>query len=400
MINLKSAAECSRADNKTISQHVVYPLHVAARHGHIECLRVLCESGFDINYVTEEGTALHVAALFGQVEAVKLLLKNNIDVFVKDSQGKTVLEKLEEHENQKATDITQIIQSREGWSECRKIIEAYLKNESIMRDGATPTEDKDIIWRTLPENSLASSGLPRNVHRTSTGTTVSNNGIYYPPSMTVDHVVLDDELVPSNHVSTLSLSSNQQSDLNTSISINESTGDNVSACSVSPSIASTSSHSRIMHKFPVTSPNAKTRHANARRFGNPVTINGIEPKMMPQTSALLASDHSCNYQPPPQYETWQKKQTHMGFPASQNNIYRNVPQPYDNAPLGAQRKWEHCCQNHSHFLSQGHSPIKGTKSTGTVGVLNGRNLTSQQFVRDDGTQTIPAGNFMLLIFFL
>jgi ankyrin repeat protein len=100
---LQSAAECSRADNKTISHHVVYPLHIAARHGHISCLRVLCQSGFDVNYVTEEGTALHVAALFGQVEAVKLLLKFNIDVYVKDSQGKTVLEKLEEHENQKAT---------------------------------------------------------------------------------------------------------------------------------------------------------------------------------------------------------------------------------------------------------------------------------------------------------
>jgi hypothetical protein len=89
------------------------------------------------------------------VEAVKLLLSNNIDVFVKDSQGKTVLEKLEEHENQKATDITQIIQSREGWSECRKIIENFLKNKKSNFN--ENSDDKDIIWRTLPLNSLASN---------------------------------------------------------------------------------------------------------------------------------------------------------------------------------------------------------------------------------------------------
>jgi hypothetical protein len=328
------------------------------------------------------------------VEAVKLLLSNNIDVFVKDSQGKTVLEKLEEHENQKATDITQIIQSREGWSECRKIIENFLKNKKSNFN--ENSDDKDIIWRTLPPNSLASNGPPRSVHRTSTGTTSSNNGIYYPPSMTVEHVNLDEELlVPSNHVSTLSLSSNHHSDLNTSM--NESTADNTSACSISPSIASTSSHSRIMHKFPVTSPNAKTRHANARRFGNPILINGIEPKLIPPPpphSGHLTPEHLCNYQPPPQYETWQKKQPHEQqhgmTPGSQNNIYRNIPQPYDNAPLGGHRRWEHCCQNHANFSSNGHTVVKITKSTGTVGNSNGRNLVNQQqFLREDGTQTIP-----------
>lgn len=71
---LQSAAECSTADNRTISSHVVYPLHSAARHGHLECAEVLCHAGFDVNYVTEEGTALHVAALFGRLDVVKLLL--------------------------------------------------------------------------------------------------------------------------------------------------------------------------------------------------------------------------------------------------------------------------------------------------------------------------------------
>ncbi|KAH7722654.1 AIDA-1b [Aphelenchoides avenae] len=72
---LQSAAECTSAENRALASHVVYPLHAAARHGHIECLSILCDAGFDVNFVTDEGSALHVAALFGQLDAVRLLLK-------------------------------------------------------------------------------------------------------------------------------------------------------------------------------------------------------------------------------------------------------------------------------------------------------------------------------------
>lgn len=46
-----------------------------------------------------------------------------ISIDTRDGQGRTVLETLAEHENEKASDLTQVIQSREGWSECRKLIE-------------------------------------------------------------------------------------------------------------------------------------------------------------------------------------------------------------------------------------------------------------------------------------
>lgn len=49
-----------------------------------------------------------------------------INVDIRDGQGRTVLETLAEHENEKASDLTQVIQSREGWSECRKLIEGFL----------------------------------------------------------------------------------------------------------------------------------------------------------------------------------------------------------------------------------------------------------------------------------
>uniref|UniRef100_A0AC34Q500 Ankyrin repeat and sterile alpha motif domain-containing protein 1B n=1 Tax=Panagrolaimus sp. JU765 TaxID=591449 RepID=A0AC34Q500_9BILA len=383
---LQTAAECSRSENKTISKHIVYPLHVAAKHGHIECLRVFCESGFDVNYVTEEGTALHVAALYGQVEAVKLLLRNGIDIYVKDCQGKTVLEKLEEHETQRTSDLTQIMQNRERWAECRKLIEEYANENDRYHNSSSKNQEKESVWRTLPENSLA---VNHQLTSKRISTASSNGGIYYPPSMTVEHVIMDDDdHNRASAVSTITLST-QHCDPN--LSFNDSVGHETysNSSSVSPSIASTSSQVRAMPKFPVTSPNAKARHVNTNRFGKPFLINGIEAKM--PSNSTLNSESSCSYQPPPSYETWQQKQAHKLFQDNMNNSplnspsYRNIPQPYDNAPFAGHRKWDHACQNKG--LPNEHQ----TFQSGTVGFSNGKNLAkSNHVVRNDGTQTIPA----------
>ncbi|EYC32307.1 hypothetical protein Y032_0003g1508 [Ancylostoma ceylanicum] len=70
----QSAVDCSSTgENGVIRAQVVYPLHAAARHSHIQCLQILRLGGFDIDFVTDEGSALHVAAMFGQVDAVKYL---------------------------------------------------------------------------------------------------------------------------------------------------------------------------------------------------------------------------------------------------------------------------------------------------------------------------------------
>jgi hypothetical protein len=54
----------------------IYPLHAAARNGHTEtCALLVDTAGFDINFVTESGSALHAAALHGRVDVVRLLLK-------------------------------------------------------------------------------------------------------------------------------------------------------------------------------------------------------------------------------------------------------------------------------------------------------------------------------------
>lgn len=60
---------------------IVYPLHLAACYGNIECIDILCDNGFDINFVTIEGSALHIAATFGHLKAVKLLVNRGKFLF-------------------------------------------------------------------------------------------------------------------------------------------------------------------------------------------------------------------------------------------------------------------------------------------------------------------------------
>ncbi|EYC32308.1 hypothetical protein Y032_0003g1508 [Ancylostoma ceylanicum] len=162
----QSAVDCSSTgENGVIRAQVVYPLHAAARHSHIQCLQILRLGGFDIDFVTDEGSALHVAAMFGQVDAVKYLTSEGINPHVRDSKGRTALEVLREHEQHRISDLTHIIQSREGWSECRQIIEDYIQrlesdhfNSSSdsgidRRDSERSIVDDDIncdIWRPLP----------------------------------------------------------------------------------------------------------------------------------------------------------------------------------------------------------------------------------------------------------
>ncbi|NXN95438.1 CSKI1 protein, partial [Rhinopomastus cyanomelas] len=50
------------------------PLHLAAKNGHIDIIRLLLQAGIDINRQTKAGTALHEAALCGKTDVVRLLL--------------------------------------------------------------------------------------------------------------------------------------------------------------------------------------------------------------------------------------------------------------------------------------------------------------------------------------
>ncbi|UJR15770.1 hypothetical protein I4U23_002704 [Adineta vaga] len=69
------------------------PLHLAAKNGHTEIVRLLLLSGIDINRLTTtDGTALHVACRNGRYETAKLLLECGIDIHLRNSYQQTAYE--------------------------------------------------------------------------------------------------------------------------------------------------------------------------------------------------------------------------------------------------------------------------------------------------------------------
>ena len=73
---------------------VLTALMEAADEGHVEVVRLLLESGADINTQEDYGngaTALMEAAGNGHVEVVRLLLENGADTNTQNNSGRTVL---------------------------------------------------------------------------------------------------------------------------------------------------------------------------------------------------------------------------------------------------------------------------------------------------------------------
>ncbi|XP_075546132.1 uncharacterized protein LOC142579624 isoform X3 [Dermacentor variabilis] len=72
------------------------PLHLAARNGHRQVVRLLLDRGFPVNCRTDNGTALHEAATFGKLDVVRLLLDYGVDVDLRDAQNRRATDVLEE----------------------------------------------------------------------------------------------------------------------------------------------------------------------------------------------------------------------------------------------------------------------------------------------------------------
>ncbi|XP_072312096.1 caskin-2-like isoform X2 [Eucyclogobius newberryi] len=68
------------------------PLHLAARNGHKDVIKLLLRAGIDINRATKAGTSLHEAALYGKTEVVRLLLDAGINVNMRNTYNQTALD--------------------------------------------------------------------------------------------------------------------------------------------------------------------------------------------------------------------------------------------------------------------------------------------------------------------
>ncbi|XP_076444536.1 LOW QUALITY PROTEIN: uncharacterized protein LOC143282697 [Babylonia areolata] len=67
-------------------------LHLAAKNGHSDIIRLLIQNGMNINRATLSGTCLHEAALYGKIDVVKLLLDCGVDVNKPNSYDQTALD--------------------------------------------------------------------------------------------------------------------------------------------------------------------------------------------------------------------------------------------------------------------------------------------------------------------
>ncbi|KAL5018515.1 hypothetical protein ScPMuIL_004237, partial [Solemya velum] len=67
-------------------------LHLAAKNGHADVMRLLLQAGVNVNRTTMRGTCLHEASLCGKTEVVRLLLDCGVDVNKANSYDQTALD--------------------------------------------------------------------------------------------------------------------------------------------------------------------------------------------------------------------------------------------------------------------------------------------------------------------
>ncbi|XP_067100321.1 caskin-2 isoform X1 [Osmerus mordax] len=91
------------------------PLHLAAKNGHKDIIRLLLKAGIDINRATKSGTSLHEAALYGKTEVVRLLLDGGINVNVRNTYNQTALDMVNQFTTSSASrDIKMLLREASG----------------------------------------------------------------------------------------------------------------------------------------------------------------------------------------------------------------------------------------------------------------------------------------------
>nr|XP_029137567.1 caskin-2-like isoform X2 [Labrus bergylta] len=98
------------------------PLHLAARNGHKDIIRLLLKAGIDINKTTKSGTALHEASLYGKTEVVRLLLDAGVDVNIRNTYNQTALDIVNQFTTSHASrDIKQLLRDATGILQVRAL---------------------------------------------------------------------------------------------------------------------------------------------------------------------------------------------------------------------------------------------------------------------------------------
>ncbi|XP_047212551.1 caskin-2-like isoform X2 [Girardinichthys multiradiatus] len=98
------------------------PLHLAARNGHKDIIRLLLKAGIDINKTSKSGTALHEASLYGKTEVVRLLLDAGVDVNIRNTYNQTALDIVNQFTTSHASkDIKQLLRDATGILQVRAL---------------------------------------------------------------------------------------------------------------------------------------------------------------------------------------------------------------------------------------------------------------------------------------
>ncbi|XP_063749492.1 caskin-2-like isoform X2 [Eleginops maclovinus] len=90
--NMVAALLEGGAGQESLDSPNTTPLHLAARNGHKDIIRLLLRAGIDINRATKAGTSLHESALYGKTEVVRLLLDAGINVNMRNTYNQTALD--------------------------------------------------------------------------------------------------------------------------------------------------------------------------------------------------------------------------------------------------------------------------------------------------------------------
>ena len=93
-----------------LAQHAA-ALHIAARAGHLDVAKTLCENGADVNSLGPwEMTPVMYAVIFGKQDMVEFLLSKNADLTKKDARGRCALTHAK---NEKQPIIEQVLAQHE-----------------------------------------------------------------------------------------------------------------------------------------------------------------------------------------------------------------------------------------------------------------------------------------------